>query len=367
MLVKALSRQNIGLETAEAAADAAQRALDGLWKEGWITASVTHRDERAAAELRAWAEDIRRRTGLVVISAGRGTAALRAILDACPGSEGSPEVIVWDGSLSPGDFSALIKKIDNVNTVLIAVSSGEETLEQRAAYAVIKQAVFAAHHAEEGEKVFAICPRGAGEIGMDAEENSYPRADLDPGDDEWPGNSAAALLGLMIKGADAGAYLKGFYDTVSSPEWDTGAALTSYVLAEAAGQAGGKGPDVISWQRELRGFARWFAEKAGGTPLYIPRDKGRASSVPRIMIFSEQGHQDIMTPPFEGCDPDGSLELLLGSAADSWFFGTSEEDGLAGFKFCVEELDERNAGALAAYIQMTLWLAEYFGNAGSVG
>lgn len=372
MLVKALSRQNISPDVVEASRLAAQGGLDTLWKEPWITDSVTHRDEKLLAELKGWADDIRSRAGLVVVVAGEESAAIRGAIDAVPGRTGSPEVIVWDGSLAPGDFAALIRKIDGVSTAMIAVSSGKETLRQRAAYAIVKQAIFAAHHDEEGEKVYAVCPRGLGEIAMDAEENVYPTAEWTPGTEKMPANTAAVLLPLMIKGADAAEYLRGFYDTVCSPKWDTDAAVPAYVMARELKKAKAEGcfagcPEILSWQTETRGLALRMAEKLGGRALSMPMDAGNAGkagseSAPclRMLIASDSGHQDIMTPPFEGCDPDGSLELLLKSEADSEFFGSADEDGIQGFKFCTEELDARSAGALTARLEMTAWLTDYF-------
>ena len=375
MLVKSLSRQNIGYETVEAAAAAAPEALDALWRERWITASVTRSDLREASELAAWAEDIRSRAGLVVIAAGAGRSAIKAALDACPGGEGSPEILVWDGSMSPGDLAEIVKKVEKVNTVLIAVSDGDEPLELRAAYTVIKQAVFAAHHDKEGEKVYAVCPRSRGLIALDAEENVYPRADWPEGSWAAPaggtagcfGNKAAVLLPLLIKGADVESYLGGFYDTVGSPDWDRDAALPAYVMAEAKAEIGaeaGSGlwaaPEVISWQKETRAMARWAAEMAGGRLVRMPEGAKAGQPAFRIMISADSGHEDIMTPPFDGCDADGSLELLLRSESDRAFFDGAEEDGIHGFSFCTEELDARSAGALMAYLQMTIWLFDEY-------
>ena len=317
------------------------------------------------ADLAGWAEDIRSRADLVIVVAGEEREAINGVLRAVPGSAGSPEVIVWDGSMSSGDYARLIEKIDARSTVMIAVSSGSEPLEQRAAYAIIKQAIFAAHHDEEGDKIYAVCPRGMGVIAMDAEENVYPMAEWPAGSGRMPANTAAVLLPLMIKGADCAAFLKGFYETVGSPEWDAGAPVPAYVIARAL--SGGGAVEVFSWQRETRGVARRFAEAAGGRMTDMPSGRG-TSAVPgagsaaglRIMIASDAGHQDIMTPPFEGCDPDGSLELLVKSEADREFFGSAEDDGIPGFKFCTEELDARSAGALTAYLEMTLWLAGRF-------
>ena len=233
MLVKALSRQNIDPGTVEAAEKAAQQALDSLWKERWINDSVTRRDERLLADLAGWAEDIRSRADLVIVVAGEEREAINGVLRAVPGSAGSPEAIVWDGSMSSGDYARLIEKIDARSTVMIAVSSGSEPLEQRAAYAIIKQAIFAAHHDEEGDKIYAVCPRGMGVIAMDAEENVYPMTEWPAGSGWMPANTAAVLLPLMIKGADCAAFLKGFYDTVGSPEWDAGAPVPAYVIAGA--------------------------------------------------------------------------------------------------------------------------------------
>ena len=76
-----------------------------------------------------------------------------------------------------------------------------------------------------------------------------------------------------------------------------------------------------------------------------------------ILVSVENPGEDLMTPLFEGCNGDGSLNLLLNEESRRRFY----EDERPGFEIVLGEADASSAGQLAAFVQISEGIAEYFG------
>lgn len=381
MLVEILSRQNISGAVLEEAQKASGPALDALWNSRWITDSVMKRDRALLAPLKDYADEIARNCDFVVVTAGRLEAlSIRAALSAVPGEEGRPEVIVCEPSLSPAYYGAVLERLEGKRCVLLAVTAGAEALPLRAAYTTIKKFIFdngrnvqsSVLESEEHSRVYAVCGRGSTLIAQDAQENDYPSIRLDDSADPlYLANTAAVLLPLLIRGGDGKAFLDGFGEVVAAPDWDISASVYACLRAEFERNCTGGIPTFFaeSWQEEYRDMAEWTCAFSGGMlrrALTMPgermlRDSCYASARLELLIGADESEEDLMTPPFEGCDPDGSLQQLLKAEKEHDFY--DEMLGGEGFECRAPRADAEGAGALMAFLQMSEgiagWLAEH--------
>ncbi len=318
-------------------------ALDELWKSSWINDSVMKKDAKALEDLKEISESIRQDSDIVIViaeeTAGLGLKAVLGSLSA--EDEKAPEIIIWRNTLSAWSFSKMLEKIEGKRIALIAVASEPETIELRAAYAIFKNRITGTSKNAGSHAIVAFTGERSTVIRNDAGENGYTRIDLPEDQDvRFMGNSNALTLLLMIKGVDAGAYLEGFSETVASPEWDRDASLFAFEKNHAAGAR------FLTWQDELRLIAEW-AKAVLGTGEAV---NGEAFDV----IFStEEGMQDVMTPSFEGCDPDGSLFLLSKSEENKYV-----EESKIAFRIGIPRADESSVGALIAFVQMSAGISD---------
>lgn len=361
MLIEALSRQTIDPQTLDEATRACSPALDELWKTTPIRDSIAKNDVNLAEQLRGTADAIRESSDAVLVVAGRSEgAAIRAALSAIEKKDGSPEVTVTGTSLSAAGYAAIFERLDNKRVSLIAVSCSAEDLPLRAAYAILKAYVFKSAKREGGPaRVYAVVadgPGGSRVIARDAAENEYPIIRLPENTDpRFTANTAAVLLPFMVKGGDVREYIRAFGETVASPEWDGDGTVTAYLMSRASVRL------FETWQAEYGDMTRWLAS-SGGIAVMMPDDTPvkreilSRGDVFELMIGSDEGHQDVMTPLFDGCDPDGSLELLTLSESERDFFGTEAGQGI---KLRAERADSAACGALMAFCQMTLYIADY--------
>ena len=341
----------------------AGRALDRLWDSPWVKASVSRVDYKTAETLSPVAEKLASECDVVVvIASGDMAKTLRAVLDAVPGDEDGCEVTVFGDTLSTADYDRLFTKLKGKRTGLIAVSDGKEPLELRGALAILKKFVVS----EMGPagafgRIYAICSRDSDVIVNDAVQSEYQVIPLEEGiTGLYAANSAAVILPLMVKGADISAYLEGFYDTVSSPAWDIDEWEYGAMLADICA-SGGK-TVFSSWHKELESAIKWMAEfndrEGLRRPARMPGDGKTAGGADfDVLVSVENPGEDLMTPLFEGCNGDGSLNLLLNEESRRRFY----EDERPGFEIILGEADASSAGQLAAFVQISEGIAEYFG------
>lgn len=354
-------RNTVTSEDMQLAVRGTSAALDALWSDGWVRDSITKADLEQARTLQAVADALAGECDtLLVVAGGDAALSVKACLGAVPAEEGRPEVIVFGDTLSPGDYSDLFSRLEGRKPALFAADGGSDDLALRASYAILKDLVFRqARRGGYSPHIYAAVSSRSSSIAEDALENEYETAELGSGYKPlFSGNTAAAVFPIAVKSGSAPAYVEGFAETVSSPEWDSSYPCIASSVISCLSEA--KSPvRVMAWQRE---YAGWLAlsRRFGLRPFFLPKDLVlRDSENMRdgfdLLILADETYDDVMTPPFEGCDPDGSLRLLTLSTATDDFFGTGSPDG-AALRF--RSADSRSAGQLAAYMQITFGICE---------
>ena len=380
MLIDRQYRTTIGRQELEDALNVMNPVLDELFRQPWMTKSFFGRDKEILKELMEYAEQIRKSADLVLILAGRGAEAdlaVRAALSAVPADEEAPEIQIVEPGLSPAYYSGLLDQIRGKNASLIVIdlperggAGAEEELAFRAAYHILKRAVISGADSAgsalivsaEAGKIYAICNGASRDLLPDARDNDYPILYVGEESSPYLANSEAVLLPLAVRDPlGAAEYLKGFGDAVQSPDWDRDACVPAYEMRERAVR-------VDCWQQEYREMASWMAAllkrgvgQTDAAARSLPReltalaDERGQGGLYEILLASRDYETDLMTPLFDGCDPDGSLHGLMASTADHDFFTNGE--GLPGVKLVSPLPDAEAAGALMAFLQMTAWLA----------
>lgn len=354
--------KDAGAQSREAALKAS-RALDSLWETAWVKASITKSDYKTAEGLSPLAEKLSAECDIVVVLASGNLArTIKAVLDVVPESEDAADVIVFGDTLSTGDYDELFTALKGKKLGLIAMSDGKESLELKAALSILKKFIVS----EMGPagafgKIYAVCSRDSEFIVNDAVKNEYQVIPMEEGvSGLYSANSTAVILPLMIKGGDISAYLEGFYDTVSSPSWDTDAWEYGAMLAEFDSAVR---PGVFTtWHTELESMVKWMAA-FGADAGYrrwarLPKD-GEVSEIAgfETLVSVENPGEDLMTPLFEGCNADGSLNLLLNDESRKRFYAGEDTPG---FEIVLGERDASFAGQLAAFVQISEGIADFF-------
>lgn len=340
-------------------------ALDALWAGTWVRRAIAKTEESGLSGLAEIAAGLQQQSDLaVVVASGITAAMIRAAADALPVKEGGIAVKVFGDSLSSGDYTELLQELSNRDFSLIAVTAGEEELAFRSAFAVMKRALID-RYGQEGaaERMIAIAGRESKILAPDAAESDYPVITYPAGICEKDAaGTAAVLLPLAVMNQDIGSYLNGFYTMLASPMWDLdGADYAAYrrtLLTEKDYE------EILIWQKELQSFGRWMSlvNPRAARVLSMPADKALAGQgAIQTLLTAEKGEEDVMTPYFEGCNEDGSLNLLLLSEAAE-DFAKEEKAASPGVRISVEFMDEFCLGQLFAFAQLSNGITEFLFN-----
>lgn len=372
----------------------ASSPLDELWKSKWINDAITGAGERLLSDVKAKAAEFAASCDTVILVCGQNDEpSIKACLSAVPHEDGRPDVIVFCPSLSPKDYSDMFRSVEGRKAGLIAVCSAKDDLALRASYAVVKNYVFS-RASKEGyiPAVAAVTSRTDNSIAKDAAENEYDTFFLPEGTDPlFLANTAAVLLPVEITSGKGSEYLASFSAMVSSTGWDRDYPAAGLYIAENIRSAAGSPPArtprpaVVTWQREYEPFARWAAN-FGCVPVFMPNGSNNNDSASKnngasignlskndsaskdncsskdnlaaksgfdLLLMAEETDEDVMTPPFEGCDPDGSLARLLLSEAERDFFDETANAGRNGAWAYEKTQNAASAGEIAAFMQMT--------------
>ena len=336
-------------------------ALDRLWEEPWVKASINKSDRKRLAAVQETAGRFRRNSDIIVVAAA-GTLAklIRAAVSALPREEDGARLIVFGDSLSPAEYADVLTMLQEKDFSLIAAASGEEAVSQRGAYACLKQLLIAKYGSEAAaSRIAAVAGRESRFLSMEATDNDYPLISYPEGvPAAYGANGEGLLLPLAAAGAETEPYLDGFYDMLASPFWDLDGA--DYGIARAAHreQSGG-GEELFVWQRQLEAFGLWQTYAAERVPARLFRlPDERPLSNPLCFgttLLIEEDEEDIMMPYFEGCNQDGSLNLLLRESAERYFYETADGPGI---KLSVEQMDAYALGQLFAFMQLSNGITE---------
>lgn len=348
MVIQLKSRRTYTGKEVEEMKEKVAKPLDELFREKWILDSATGRDKSLAKELKEQGEDLRNNSQAILLlahgSAGRALKAALYSALAFRRNEG-PELILLPEGLYPGDYGEIIRKLEGKKASLIAVSLGEEGLAFNAAFNVFRKIA---------KNIVVICSESSS-ILEEAKESQYPIVLMEGTSNEsFLGNREAVILPLIAAGVDAEKYLQGFAETVASPNWDETAALPAFMMAKVLEE--GKEVGFKTEISEYEDMATWLREYFSVKET-APAGEEEPEPSAEILLSTLEAYEDIMLPSFEGCDEDGSLFNLMKREEQRDFFDESNED--PGFSLETEIMDEKNAGALMAFLQMTMALCGY--------
>lgn len=335
-------------------------ALDSLWTESWIRDSISKADRHNLKSLKDVADHIAEQcdTALVVASGDVGRL-IKAGASAMPAAEGRPEVHVFGSSLSPQVYSEEMINLEKEDFVLIGITESEESLETIAAFTTMKRFLIEKYgQSKAAERIYIMAGKASRILAEEASENDFH---LMPYPENIPAqtgaNSHAMLFPLAIKGIDIDRYLDGFEQMLASPQWDINGA--DYAVARSVY----KQEDFLIWQKQLEEFGKWAADFEDGRDKKVrlmPERKAFDVGVFDTVIIAAEDREDIMTPFFDGCNDDGSLNLLLQEKAlENFNAGKSENPG---FKITLERLDEYNLGQLFAFVQLSNGITKFLLN-----
>ena len=361
-----IDRTNIANFELDALRGRSNDALDMLWNAPWLKNSINKLDRGNLESLQMTADKISRQCEVaVVIASGDMAKLIKACTSATEQREDCADVVVFGDTFSPVEYAALVTDLEKKDFVLISATPGLESVQMRGAFVCLKQLLVTKYGSEKAtERIYAIAGKKSQLIAQDAAENDYPLITY-PGDVPaiYGANTVAALLPMAIKGADLAAYLDGFYDMLASPKWDIDAA--DYGIARALYKtAGGTKEHFLIWQSQLEDLGRWeetFSDGIDKRSLKMPQDiKMDSAEAFDTQIIIEEDQEDIMMTYFEGCNEDGSLNLLLNSTAKEYFF--ENDEGKTGVQIAVERLDSYNLGQLMAFVQLSNGITEFLLN-----
>ena len=218
-----IDKTKIGDFNIEAAKGLCNEALDTIWKEEWITRSVTKADKETLKRTDAIADIIRKKNKKVVFVAGGETGViLRAVKDMHPSEEDGMDILFMGDSLSPSEYAEVINCLNDEEFVIVAVTGREDDLAVRGAYATLKQMLISRFGIERAtENIFVLYKDKENSIAAEASQNDYETIYYSENiDDVYAAGTEAVLLLISLIGGDAEKYLDGFRDMISSPLWD---------------------------------------------------------------------------------------------------------------------------------------------------
>ncbi len=350
MIINIKNNKTYSAEEIRRANDIANPALDKIWAMQWLSDCIHKKDEAKIETYNEYVSTLTQTYEVILVVAGREErASIKAVIDLFDPKEGYPEIIFMPLNFSISDYASVLRRLENKTIALLAVSIMGESLELRCAYSVAKHFVTSqANKAKISPEICVIYSERSRTIKEDAFENEYTKIEVSHRTDpSYLANTDPVIFILKLMGADVEAYIRGFYDCVSAPEWDTNLPLIAYRMIEFEN----KGIIVESWQKEYEEIAKWFARpdiRASHRQIQMP-SPSLDNECLRICIGGREAYEDLMTPSFDGCDEDGSLQLLLNRERDEHFAALECES----FAVELDTNDAEDIGELVAFLQMS--------------
>ncbi|MGN0659215.1 MAG: hypothetical protein ACI4LA_06375 [Emergencia sp.] len=358
-----IEKESLGSLNLDTYRDECGQALDSLWESEWIQASITRRDREMLEPLQDMADKLSNQSDAVVfLACGQEARLIEAVAGTFPGKSDRAEVIVFGDTLSASDYERLFSSLDGRDYSIVAVSAGEEPVPLRGAFVSLKKLLIQKYGQEAAaERILAMAGKKSRLLAEDAMENDYPllRCSEDiPA--RFGAGTGMALLPLAIRGGSMEEYLDGFYDMLASPAWDTDGADYSAARAVCRREKG-FGESIHIWQSQLCAFGKWMECSGGPLPkrmLAMPSEQPSDCAESFASMFCvEYEDEDLMMPFFEGCNEDGSLNLLLAETAGRYFSENAKER--PGVKISVERLDSYTLGHLTAFVQLSNGITDF--------
>ncbi len=325
--------------------------LDQLWESQWVRRSITRADMAQAEELQALGDKIAQSADVtVVLASGQMAKLLRAGISAAEPVEEKSKVIVFGDTFSPSAYASLLHSLEGKSFTLLAISEAEESLQLRGAYSVLKQQLISSCGKEQAaDRIFAIAGKESKFLTAEAAAEDYPLLSYPEIPAAYGAGTSALLLALAIKGVNLELYLSGFYDMLASPSWDLDGvdyAVGRAAYRKACGKDSGAGEELLLvWQNQLVDFGAWY-----GSCRRMPSQSANVEleSAFQTLLLVEKDSLDIMMPYFDGCNEDGSLNLLMAEEANRHFEKTA-----CGVKVSLTHMDDYNLGQLFAFMQLS--------------
>lgn len=317
------------------------QALDAIWRTDWLNFAITKRDRQNLTELTAWAEKFAAQSDIVVVLAdGLLAKLISAAVSASVPQEEKTELLIFGDTLSPADYAELFSKLKNRSFSLLAAADEEESLQLRGAYVTLKQLLISSVGKEAAaERIFVIAGPKSRFFAEEAASEDLPLISNPDFPAAFAANTAAVLLPLAIKGVNLGEYLDGFYEMLASPAWDLDA------VDYAVGKAACTDEEILqTWQRQLAGIIEL---QGRGAVLPAGKTAGKGPAFETLLLI-EKDSRDVMMPYFEGCNEDGSLNLLLTDTAHKYF-----DNENPGVKLSIESMNDYNLGQLLGFFQLS--------------
>lgn len=332
-------------------------ALDGLWQTEWIRAAVTKSDRRPLPALQELGDRLACQSGVtVVIASGETGRMIKGLSAAVPGRGGRAEVVVFGDTLSAVDYARLLDRLEGEDFSILAVTEGEESVPWRGAFACLKRLLITRYGQEAAAaRIVGIAGKDSRVLAKDAADNDYPLLNWPEG--IGPGACAGtvcALLPLAVKGVSLEEYLDGFYDMLADPAWDLDGADYSVARAVWEKEHGG-GEEFLIWQRQLFDLGNW--RRARGAVWMPEEEAAEQAGAFATLIETDQDEEDVMMPYFEGCNEDGSLNLLLLDTAERYFLQDNMKN--RSVRIVAERLDSYTLGHLAAFLQLSDGITDF--------
>lgn len=350
-----VDRKNIEHMPMESLKKQCGKALDSLWQTEWVRRAVTKSDRSPLTALQEIADKLAYQSSVVlVIAAGDAGRMIKGLTDAVPGRSDRADVRVFGDTLSAEDYAGLLDTLEEEDFSIMAVTEGEESVPWKGAFACLKKLLISKYGQETAAaRICAVAGKDSCVLARDAAESDYPLINWTEGVPAAMGaGTVGALLPLAVKGVVLQEYLDGFYDMLADPAWDLSGADYGIARAIWKKEHGGR-ENFLIWQRQLLNLGKWR-----GRTLWLPEEEpydcgGDFST----MITSELDEEDVMMPYFEGCNEDGSLNLLLRETADRYFL--QERMKGRSVRISVERLDSYNLGQLAAFLQLSDGITDF--------
>ncbi|MEF9922297.1 MAG: hypothetical protein RR313_12215 [Anaerovoracaceae bacterium] len=354
-------------EQIEALRTKGEDALDSLWDTPWVKASLAKPDSEETETIKKLAEAIQNQCGLlIVVATGDIASVIKSAIRALPIEGDFPEVVVFGDTLSSLEYSNLILKIRNTETNLIGISTGEESLQLKTAFACIKKMMVSKYGVEKvSEKILLVAGEKSLSLKTMAAEEKLSCLTCQSDIEEIHGiTTIGALLPIAIAGIDIDEVLRGCYDSISSPIWDKDGkdyALIKYLLIKD----GATSEAISVGQEELQGVAT-YAEKLFtnetvlATKATLPRDQQRIvrPNTFETVINIEKEETDIMLPIFDGVGEDGSLAIMLKENLQSIIEEHFAKD-IPVVTISVETLNSYTFGQLITFLSVSDGITKY--------
>ena len=341
------------------------QSVDAVYSSPWITNLLFPNSQLDSQELddvvSIITQDSLTPHTVLFLAEGQVYHQLTAIMELCQRGKNSPKLRIWNPSLSSGEFSVRLRHLKDKSVTFVPVATETESLAYRCNYAIIKKYITENCKKSSFPWIYPIFSESSMLLKEDTVENQYQHLGLEPwANDGNLGSSKLACLLLKIRKVSWDQYIEGFKKMISSPQWDTILPNLAKFIIHNIQQS--QRPQFTTLQREFQPLCQYINS-------YLDNLPAAKSGKNLVVLSAKETKEDIMTPYFEGCHQDGSLNLLAadiisnshefsGSFGISWL--DNKADDCLFWSIQLDSTSPENCGELTAYLQLTLAIVKEF-------